>query len=501
MMPASPTTLTLGQRLSYGVGHVLNDLAASMWFSYLLVYLQFVLQVPTSYAGIVLLIGQIVDAVATPLVGHLSDSACHSKCCSLSWSYGKRKTWHLIGTVLVCFSFPFIFAGLERNASLTTLLAFLVPLVIVFQIGWAATQISHLALIPELTPVEAERDELNIIRFAFDLVSDMLVYIVAWLVLSRHKIEGTSVLPAPVNLPITSVFNSTSESLHLIDPSDASSFMTIVSIVTTIGIFFTIIFHFGTPEAISNSLEGLRFEKSFRQNMEWKDWFSECHFYLELLAVIPLVMQVAGFLGSLLLKIGNSAIGKRSGYLFGGFIGGCACVWLYFASNTMLLDKLQIYGVAALMGFSGSVVVVLATSFTADLIAVNTESGAFVYGCMSFCDKLSCGIAVAVIQSLHSSFCNPSCQWYYRNILAIGILLPLVVGCAAVVPLYSIKLGARNGEKRAFLNRGESASSIESNKSENKSGNRVPAKDPSRLLYPDYGTAGSSKGFTSEFIM
>lgn len=26
-------------RLSYGVGHVLNDLTASMWFSYLLLYL------------------------------------------------------------------------------------------------------------------------------------------------------------------------------------------------------------------------------------------------------------------------------------------------------------------------------------------------------------------------------------------------------------------------------------------------------------------------------
>lgn len=27
------------QRLSYGVGHVLNDLTASMWFSYMLVFL------------------------------------------------------------------------------------------------------------------------------------------------------------------------------------------------------------------------------------------------------------------------------------------------------------------------------------------------------------------------------------------------------------------------------------------------------------------------------
>lgn len=33
------------QKLSFGTGHVLNDLAASVWFSYLLVYLQYVLLV------------------------------------------------------------------------------------------------------------------------------------------------------------------------------------------------------------------------------------------------------------------------------------------------------------------------------------------------------------------------------------------------------------------------------------------------------------------------
>ena len=30
--------LRLGQRLGYGLGHVLNDLCASMWFTYLLLY-------------------------------------------------------------------------------------------------------------------------------------------------------------------------------------------------------------------------------------------------------------------------------------------------------------------------------------------------------------------------------------------------------------------------------------------------------------------------------
>lgn len=38
-------SISWGQKLSFGTGHVLNDLCASVWFSYLLVYLQYVLLV------------------------------------------------------------------------------------------------------------------------------------------------------------------------------------------------------------------------------------------------------------------------------------------------------------------------------------------------------------------------------------------------------------------------------------------------------------------------
>ena len=38
------------------------------------------------------------------------------------------------------------------------------PFVVIFQFGWAATQISHLSLIPEISGDEGERVELNAIR-------------------------------------------------------------------------------------------------------------------------------------------------------------------------------------------------------------------------------------------------------------------------------------------------------------------------------------------------
>ena len=68
-----------------------NDLCASIWFSYTLVFLQHVMGLSTRNAGIVLLIGQLVDGIATPIIGYESD---RTRGCA---KYGRRKSWHLTG--------------------------------------------------------------------------------------------------------------------------------------------------------------------------------------------------------------------------------------------------------------------------------------------------------------------------------------------------------------------------------------------------------------------
>jgi Na+/melibiose symporter-like transporter len=50
--------LALAKKLSYGVGHVLNDLTASMWFSYLLLYLHKVAGFDNPTAGYMMLLGK-----------------------------------------------------------------------------------------------------------------------------------------------------------------------------------------------------------------------------------------------------------------------------------------------------------------------------------------------------------------------------------------------------------------------------------------------------------
>lgn len=93
------TKLSRWTLLSYGFGHVLNDLTSAMWFSYLLVFFHYVLQFSSSMSGIPLLIGQLADGIATPVIGILSDKGAGHWLCK----FGHRRTWHFIGNFITMF--------------------------------------------------------------------------------------------------------------------------------------------------------------------------------------------------------------------------------------------------------------------------------------------------------------------------------------------------------------------------------------------------------------
>ena len=92
-------------------------------------------------------------------------------------------------------------------------------------------------------------------------------------------------------------------------------------------------------------------------------------------------------------------------------------MWVYFGEDEhgKKADFFRTYGIfiaAALFGAAGSAVLITSLSLTAELISNNTESAAFVYGAMSFTDKVSNGLAVMVIQ--HYIPCP--CKWYFRDV-------------------------------------------------------------------------------------
>lgn len=75
----------------------------------------------------------------------------------------------LTGTVCVLLSFPFIFSpclGCGEATPEWAALLYYGPFIVIFQFGWAATQIAHLSLIPELVTSDHEKVELTALRYS-----------------------------------------------------------------------------------------------------------------------------------------------------------------------------------------------------------------------------------------------------------------------------------------------------------------------------------------------
>ncbi|XP_042335647.1 major facilitator superfamily domain-containing protein 12 [Sceloporus undulatus] len=458
--PLEPLPL-LG-RLSYAVGHFLNDLCASLWFTYLLVFSHSVLGYSTGHAGLLLLAGQVADGLCTPLVGYEAD---RGPSCG---TYGRRKAWHLAGTICVLLSFPFIFnpcIGCTENTPEWAALVYFIPFIVIFQFGWAATQISHLSLIPELVSTDHEKVELTAFRYAFTVMANITVYGVAWLLL-HFEAKHTG---RPDHIA------------HL-GRHDIPVFRNLSLIVVGVGAIFSFLFHIGTkekprpiarlpdPEEHTPLLPPDQ-KGPIRPLLLWKDWLLEPAFYQvamlymttrlivnlsqtyiamyltnslllpkKFIATIPLVMYISGFLSSFLMKTVNRRFGRNLTYFLG------LLIILAFASWLTLVDQIgvEIYGAAILLGAGSATILVTSLSMTADLIGTNTHSGAFVYGAMSFTDKVSNGVAVMIIQNLHpcpTQLCCSGCANFYHWVMVtvtggVAAVATLILCCLLIWPIH-----------------------------------------------------------------
>ncbi|XP_029819758.1 major facilitator superfamily domain-containing protein 12 [Manacus vitellinus] len=274
------------------------------------------------------------------------------------------------GTTCVLVSFPFVFSpclACREGTPQWAAFIYYLPFIVIFQFGWAATQVSHLALIPELVSSDHEKVELTAFRYAFTVMANITVYGLTWLLLNfqtdqglpawalgmwrveRGAVLGTQPVRGAVPFWVAVLYMSTRLIVNLSQ--------------TYIAMYLT---------------NSLMLSKKY-------------------IATIPLVMYVSGFLSSFLMKPVNKWIGRNLTY----FVG--ILVVLAFASWVALATPMgaEVYGAAVLLGAGSATILVTSLSMTADLIGTNTHSSAFVYGAMSFTDKMANGLAVMLIQNLH----------------------------------------------------------------------------------------------------
>jgi Na+/melibiose symporter-like transporter len=116
--------------------------------------------------------GQLADGFATITVGQLIDR------------FGHFKIWHAGGSILVGVSFSSVFGGcfacslLSNSYQVAQTIGYSISASI-FNIGWAATQVSHMSLVNCITTNSSSRVALNSCRNAFTMVEYFLTHLLS----------------------------------------------------------------------------------------------------------------------------------------------------------------------------------------------------------------------------------------------------------------------------------------------------------------------------------
>lgn len=359
-------------------------------------------------------------------------------------------------------------------------------------------QISHLALIPELTASEIERTSLASYRYAAKVVSNLFVYMCMWAFLRAQSsdvdeaigsntatifrnlaficvgVGGISCLvfhyvvrldsrPKPGVIEMSpsekmlryqkrGVNSSDTRSMGL-NSSDIPSMLSLSRVISSY-IFVSVlapgvetIREFGTSVALMTLSDWLRkahFWKVFVHYIFAMLFLSLSQAYITLyvevtlqlrptnVAIVPLVMFLAGLCTSPLIKTLTRIVGIRGALCMSCLVGLGGAVWVWFGGYANdNYTSMEIYIVAILFGSAGSAMVITGVASISNLIGEHVESSALVFGLMGVGNRISIAIAFGVIQELVPDGLE-ALRDYYRNILvfvcgASAMILILVV--------------------------------------------------------------------------
>ena len=165
------------------------------------------------------------------------------------------------------------------------------------------------------------------------------------------------------------------------------------------------------------------------------------------IALVPLVLYLSQLAATIALKRVAAALGRHYSMLAGALLFGAACAAMLLIPAA---DSWAVYPAVGLLGVGSAVVTVISVSMEADLVGRNVESGAFVYGAMSFTDKLSNGLVILAIQTGQTAVARDGeLPRFYRVVNALVPLVAIGLACAAA---FTISFPAHLQGSQSFRN-------------------------------------------------
>ena len=152
----------------------------------------------------------------------------------------------------------------------------------------------------------------------------------------------------------------------------------------------------------------------------------------------------------------NKRLGRKPTLIIGllFILSSTALFWFIYELKSNLELEIALISACVLLGIGTSTTNICSFSLTSDLIGLNTECGAFVYGIMSFADKLANGFAIAAIQQFNPCTLSSTttCSLYYRYILTF---IPIGVSVVTILMILSIWRTNIGGNRHELISEAE----------------------------------------------
>ncbi|ONM59065.1 Major facilitator superfamily protein [Zea mays] len=411
--------------ISYGSGHMLNDITSSCWFTYLLVFLTDVGLSPGD-AAIVMLSGQLADGFTTIFVGELMDR------------FGHFKLWHAGGSILVAISFSSVFGScvpcklMGTNSSTLETVGYS-TFATIFNVGWAVTQVAHMSMVNCMSSNPTSRVSLVSCRNAFTMVANLSLYGIALLIFTI--LQSVNVM---------------------------FQYRWIAYVSISIGSCFVVIFLVGTkePGSIRHCVD-----KSLSR-ISWTYWFKKVLYYQVALVytLTRLVTNVSqAFLAfyvinDLEMSQSSKALETRwSSWRLKLYFSAGAVLWILSGLGIVFLPSRMhnlMYAISIIIGAANALMTVTSISMEGVLVGEDLNGCAFVYGSLSFVDKVSCGVVLYILESYQGSTeirSNLGTAFGY-SITRLGLgLVPAVCSLLSSIVAYTMDLPDPDTRRRPLV--------------------------------------------------
>lgn len=268
--------------------------------------------------------------------------------------------------------------------------------------GWAVTQVSHMSMVNCITLNPTSRVSLSSCRNAFTMVANLSLYAVALAVFSIYNAKAYSDIKLEYRwIAYLSIF---------------------------MGCCFVVVFLIGTKEP---ELKQQSRCESFSK-ISWMYWFKKTLYFQVALvyvltrlvtnvsqallaffvindlgmpqsskALVPAIIYICSFIVSVILQEISWTGSRLKAFFLTGSI-----LWIFSGSGILVLPTSlhnTMYICSITIGIANALMMVTGISMQSMLVGKDLNGCGFVYGSLSFLDKLSCGLALYALESFQGS--------------------------------------------------------------------------------------------------